>query len=315
MISIVIPCYNREELVVQTLLSIKVQTYKEWECIIVDDDSDDNTFSTIKEFIQEDDRFRLYRRPKSKPKGPSSCRNFAISKIKGEYLQFFDSDDVMHPEHLELKFNVINTNDFQFVSCDLKRTGFDIKLDFEFYEIEATNISLDIFTEFIKGDFSLMMMSPLWRFNFIKDFLPIREDMNMLEDHELYARALKNVTNYFHINRVLILIRDGHESLTNNFFKNVELGVNSYLKAIQTVNSLIDDDEHLRLMLIKKVLWVFRLAIAQKKYHSADLCLNFIKKIPKGTMLYIKILRIELFYNLFRVLGHGDTLGKKFLKI
>ncbi|CAH8295312.1 glycosyltransferase involved in cell wall biosynthesis [Mariniflexile fucanivorans] len=315
MISIVIPCYNRENLIVQTLLSIKKQTYEDWECIIVDDGSQDGTYFEIEKFIETDSRFKLYKRPETKPKGPSACRNYAITKSKGDYLQFFDSDDVMHPDHLKIKFEAINTHDFQFVSCDLKRVVFENELDFDLYKKKDLDNNLDIFKDFVKGGFPLMMMAPLWKFDFIKLYLPMREDMDMLEDHELYARALKDVTSYFHINKVLILLRDGHESLTNKFLKDVSSGVVSYLKATKTVFDLIDGDNEIELALLKKVLWVFRLAIAQKEYDSADLCLTFIKKNTKGIILNMKILRIEVFYNLFRSIGRGDTLFKRLLKI
>ncbi|NJM80308.1 MAG: glycosyltransferase family 2 protein [Flavobacterium sp.] len=103
MISIIIPVFNRQHLIIETLVSIQNQTFQNWECIIVDDGSTDNTVEIISEQIIGDERFHLFKRPTHLKKGPSSCRNYAFSKAKGQFIQFFDSDDIMHPEHLQKK--------------------------------------------------------------------------------------------------------------------------------------------------------------------------------------------------------------------
>ena len=321
MISIIIPCYNRENLVVETLNSIKNQTYEDWECIIIDDGSTDNTVSVIERFIKDDQRFRLYNRPIDRLKGPSACRNFGFEKIEGDYVQFFDSDDIMLHNHLELKMNLISGGEYQFVSCSIKCIDFEKEL--EFINIDASDAEADnfqnyhknLFESFVTGNFPLMMVAPLWAKDFIKKHMPLKEDMNMLEDHELHARALKNVKSYWHLNKLLILQRGEHDSLTKNFFKNVDIGVNSFLKCAQTVIKLSESDKNLKLSQIKKVLWLFRLSLAQKKYNAADKCLEFIKKNTESRVLKMKIFRVQFFYKLFRFFGHGDTRFKRYLRI
>ena len=81
-VSIIIPVYNRESLILETLNSIQQQIYKDWECIIIDDHSTDNTLSLVKEFCNEDARFSYYLRPEKKPKGANSCRNYGFLKSK-----------------------------------------------------------------------------------------------------------------------------------------------------------------------------------------------------------------------------------------
>ena len=76
LISIIIPTFNRAHLILHTLESIKNQTYNEWECIIVDDGSTDNTEDVLKKYIDTDSRFRYFKRPLNHTKGPSSwCAN------------------------------------------------------------------------------------------------------------------------------------------------------------------------------------------------------------------------------------------------
>lgn len=318
MISIIIPCFNRENLVIETLISIKNQTYENWECIIVDDGSTDNTVSVIERFIKGDKRLTLYKRPKDRLKGPSACRNFGFEKSVGDYVQFFDSDDIMLENHLKLKIDCFTSENYQFVSCNVKRINFDNEQDFlnnTSENIKYQNYQGNLFESFITGIFPLMIMSPLWRREFIKKHMPLKEDMNMLEDHEFHARALKHVKSYSHINKLLIFQRGGHNSLTNNFFKNVDSGVNSFLKSAQAVIMLSEDNKDLKLSQIKKVLWLFRLSLAQKKYNAADKCLEFIKKNTNRRALKMKIYRIQFFYLIFKLLGKGDTRFKKFLKL
>lgn len=103
LISVIIPTYNRAHVLDATLKSIENQTYRLWECIVVDDGSTDGTASLVNSFLQRDPRFQYIHRPASIPKGPSACRNYGYEHSKGEYIQWFDSDDLMHPEKLKVK--------------------------------------------------------------------------------------------------------------------------------------------------------------------------------------------------------------------
>ncbi|MBN2869190.1 MAG: glycosyltransferase family 2 protein [Flavobacteriaceae bacterium] len=314
MISIIIPVYNRAHLIEATLKSIINQTFKEWECIIIDDESTDNTLEVIEGFCKKDSRFKCYNRPKALKKGPSACRNYGFSLSKGKYIQFFDSDDIMQENHLFYKWEKLELGHHDFVSCNVKRINLEIETP-DFNQSKEIDIPKDVFKAFVKGEFPLMMMAPIWRKDFIKSYLPMREDMNMLEDHELYARVLKNVRKYKHINKTLILLRGGHSSLTQNFFKNADLGVMSFLEASKTVINLAPNEKDIILFQLKKVLWLFRLSIAQKKYKSADLCLKFLKQNTNGLVLKLKLKRISIFYRVLRLFGKGDTFFKPFLKL
>src|SRR5690606_13724900 len=103
LVSIIIPTYNRAHLISETLDSVLAQTYTHWECIVVDDGSNDMTDAVLKAYCQNDSRFSYYKRPLYIKKGPSACRNFGYEKSNGAFIQWFDSDDKMHPEKLQLK--------------------------------------------------------------------------------------------------------------------------------------------------------------------------------------------------------------------
>ncbi|WOI23094.1 glycosyltransferase family 2 protein [Nonlabens ulvanivorans] len=119
LVSIIIPVFNREALIVETLHSIKNQTYLNWECILVDDGSTDQTIEVIKSFIEKDQRFVLLKRPELEEKGANVCRNIGMAKSSGDYLVFFDSDDLMVSTYLEKQLHNIVNNNADFSVCKM----------------------------------------------------------------------------------------------------------------------------------------------------------------------------------------------------
>lgn len=114
-VSIIIPVFNREKLIKETLDSILSQTYTQWECIIVDDGSSDNTRGVVECVLHKDYRFRLYQRPSYKTKGANACRNYGFEKSCGKYIQWFDSDDLMRPNFLSTKVKALEEHQVDFV--------------------------------------------------------------------------------------------------------------------------------------------------------------------------------------------------------
>ncbi|WP_242091620.1 glycosyltransferase family 2 protein [Aestuariivivens sediminicola] len=115
LVSIIIPSYNRAHLIRNTLNSIQKQTYTNWECIVVDDDSTDNSLKVLTDYALNDSRFVALQRPINKVKGANACRNFGLQKARGDYIMFFDSDDLMAPNHLQVKIKALHSDDYHFV--------------------------------------------------------------------------------------------------------------------------------------------------------------------------------------------------------
>ena len=101
LVSIIIPAFNRAQLIGATLDSVLAQTYTNWECIVVDDGSLDYTTKVLDAYIKSDSRIQCFNRPSDSIKGAPTCRNIGIEKSKGEYLIFLDSDDFLLPHCLE----------------------------------------------------------------------------------------------------------------------------------------------------------------------------------------------------------------------
>ena len=115
LVSIIIPTYNRAHLIGETLDSVLAQTYLNWECIIVDDGSTDDTDKLIAEYIEKDSRIQYHHRPNSKRKGGSACRNYGLQLAKGTYINWFDSDDLMKENFLSLKVETLEREQADFV--------------------------------------------------------------------------------------------------------------------------------------------------------------------------------------------------------
>lgn len=115
LVSIIIPTYNRAHLIGETLDSVVAQTYQNWECIVVDDGSTDNTDGLMEDFIARDSRFNYYHRPLFKVKGANACRNHGLDLSQGDYIVFFDSDDLMKSNHLGVKISNILKYDCDYI--------------------------------------------------------------------------------------------------------------------------------------------------------------------------------------------------------
>ena len=102
--SVVVPAYNRSRIILNTLTSILKQSFKDFEIIIVDDGSTDNTAEIIQPILKNDQRIKLIRQ-ENKERG--AARNFGFSHSTGTYVIFFDSDDLMHDNHLSVLYNNI----------------------------------------------------------------------------------------------------------------------------------------------------------------------------------------------------------------
>ncbi len=115
LVSIIIPTYNRAHLIGETLDSVLAQTYQNWECIVVDDGSTDDTEKVMAGYVESDSRFNFIKRPLEKPKGACACRNHGLQLAKGMYINWFDSDDLMTPNFLKKKLEIIEKKDCDFV--------------------------------------------------------------------------------------------------------------------------------------------------------------------------------------------------------
>lgn len=212
LVSIIIPVYNREKLIIETLDSIINQTFLNWECIVVDDGSSDKTFSVLQNYAKKDNRFKPYKRPSNKVKGANSCRNFGFEKSKGEYIQWFDSDDIMLPLMLEKKTHYIkNKFDFILCSCVFFNEVNDNKWSKKL--IVKESIMLDYFSN------NIIFNTPtsFWRRKTVVNYR-FNEQIKRAQELDFFSRILLNEDVKGRIiNEELVLIREHNDSITAQF--------------------------------------------------------------------------------------------------
>lgn len=111
LVSIIMPSYNTEQYIGESIKSVQAQTYENWELIIVDDCSTDNTDTAVEPFLS-DERIRYLKN--SRNSGAAVSRNYALREAKGKWIAFLDSDDLWLPDKLEKQINFMLENGYHF---------------------------------------------------------------------------------------------------------------------------------------------------------------------------------------------------------
>lgn len=119
MISVIVPIYNVECYLRRALDSLLSQTHQDWEAILVDDGSTDNSGKIAEEYAQKDNRFNVIHKING---GQSEARNVGLKNISGEYILFLDSDDFLHPQLMELCMEAIRRDDSDLIAFTYDRT-------------------------------------------------------------------------------------------------------------------------------------------------------------------------------------------------
>ena len=119
LISIIMPAFNAERFIAESIKSVLSQTNNNWELLIVDDCSQDNTVNVVKEYLEKDARIKLYSNDKSS--GPALTRNNAINHASGRFMAFLDADDIWLPEKLELQIDIMLKKGYAFTYTDYHR--------------------------------------------------------------------------------------------------------------------------------------------------------------------------------------------------
>lgn len=114
LVSIIMPAYNCEDFIAETIESVEKQTYQEWELLIVDDCSTDKTRDIVEAYRKKDERIILYKNGNNR--GAAYSRNRAVKYAKGEFIAFLDSDDLWEKNKLEIQISFMKKNSCPF-SC------------------------------------------------------------------------------------------------------------------------------------------------------------------------------------------------------
>jgi glycosyltransferase involved in cell wall biosynthesis len=187
-ISVIIPVFNSEIFLQETLNSLINQTFIGWECLIIDDGSTDSSLKISKKQQEKDSRIHLIRRT-TEIKGAASCRNIGLKAAIGKYIIFLDSDDLLLPHCLEQRVKHMNNNpDLDFAVFQAEKFGLSTEV--------MTEISSDYLSDFLTFNIPWQTTGPIWKTSFLMMLNGFNPKIYRLEDPELHIRALLASNNF-----------------------------------------------------------------------------------------------------------------------
>ncbi|OKH52671.1 hypothetical protein NIES2101_13590 [Calothrix sp. HK-06] len=183
-VSIIIPAYNAAPTISETLLSLQAQTYSDWEAIVIDDGSSDDTFTVANQFATQDSRIRVINQLNQ---GVSAARNFGVKEALSDWVLFLDADDWILPQHLEKLTDVIK----QDANVDAVYSGWvRVTPDGKFINYDFSNQASQMFAAFA-GSCVFAIHSCIVRRSIILDVGGFDPELPTCEEWDLWQRIAR----------------------------------------------------------------------------------------------------------------------------
>lgn len=192
LVSIIVPTFNSEKFISETLESVCGQSYQYWECLVVDDGSSDGTANVVDAFVKAESRIQFTTRPKGRLKGANACRNIGIEKSKGNFLIFLDADDTLFVNNLQNRvahFGTDNTvQGLIFSTGILNEDGSEI-IPFVRNGTEGLG-SKEYAKMFLSYDFPWQTTDPIWKREVFDTYGGFDEQLGRFQDVDMYTKLM-----------------------------------------------------------------------------------------------------------------------------
>lgn len=210
LVSIITPSYNSSIFIKETINSVLAQSYQNWEMIIVDDVSSDNSIQVIEKFIVNDNRIKLIQLEKNS--GAAVVRNKAIEIAEGKYIAFLDSDDLWLPEKLEKQIEFMEKN-----NSALSYSNYNL-IDEEGNDLNIIKnpISKITYKEQLKENQIGCLTAIYDQEKLGKIYMPL---IRKRQDYGLWLNILKKIDHADKIDEVLAIYRVRKNSISSNKFE------------------------------------------------------------------------------------------------
>lgn len=226
LVSVICPVYNSEEYIEETILSVLNQTYVDWELILINDGSTDNSEKLIKQF--KDSRLSYF---KQENKGVSSARNVGLKKMKGDFFCFLDSDDTFEPNSIQSRIDIFTQNvDLSFV--DGRTNVMDYTMSSVIKEF-SPSFNGQPFNQLLNLSDSCFMGNTWMVKTDLNKSYKFNEGLTHCEDLLFYLSISSNGL-YSYTNHVILNYRTGRNSAMSNL-KGLE---NGYFSVLMYLHSL-----------------------------------------------------------------------------
>lgn len=219
LVSIIMPAFNAEKTIVQSIESVSHQTYHHWELIIINDGSSDNTETLIQHWVEKDSRIKYY--PNASNQGVSYSRNRGMSLAKGEWIAFLDSDDLWVSHKLEIQLHQMQKSNHQF-----SFTGVTF-IDEEGHPYHGNmEVKERLHYKHLLKHNSISCSSVIMHSSLIK-YASFEGDQ-MSEDYASWLNILKELKECVGINQPLLIYRMSKNSKSGNKFKSALMGYRAF---------------------------------------------------------------------------------------
>jgi glycosyltransferase involved in cell wall biosynthesis len=286
-VTIIMATYNRSHFILETLISIQNQTYSNWECLIIDDGGTDNTLEVITPILEEDPRFKFLRRADIYKKGLPGCRNYGLDLATGDYIIFFDDDDIVHPQNLELCVNELSVKQISF--CRYDREVFFNEFDYNFnYSKEYSSFKIDVdqIGEMITNKLPFNSCAVMWKNECFTENRFV-EHLMYAEEWELYSRILSCGITGVSIKKCLFYGRKHANSNTGEFFNHNPFRRESHVNAVLLIIENLNEKQLLTNSLIR---FFVTLSLEFREYHLFNKIMEILN------LSTFKKLRWNIFY-------------------
>lgn len=243
LVSIIIPCYNQGEFLNETLESVFNQTYFNWECIVVNDGSLDNTETIANNWVVKDVRFKyLYK----KNGGLSSARNVGLEIATGAFIQFLDADDYLDSSKLEFSLNEVQFDmENNIIISNFRMFDKDpAQSSIPYCKLSADLFSFEKLLYDWENGFTIPIHCGLFEVSLFRDFR-FPEDLKAKEDWIMWILIYKNNCKTSFIDKPLALYRRNPNSMTQS----VDM-LDDFIRAYQYLKPYLSDEEYHNLTIV-----------------------------------------------------------------
>lgn len=302
LVSIVIATFNRAHLIEETIESVLSQIYKNWECIIVDDGSSDNTEEIVAKY-NGDSRIKFFSRPSERIKGPNSSRNFGIEKSSGVFIMSLDSDDWLLPDYLQKKVELLiskpNVDGVLSKTIMVNNDKKVIKKEFR------TKLTDNLLEDFISLDVSWYMHDIIWRKSFLENKMLYNENLLKMLDRDFHIRRLAEEPNLVLVDEYLALYRIHENSNSSNSdFRVAESRHNAIINIIDSLAEKQKLSDRIKFYFFKHQ--VQNLVILYRHPNCVNLYANLITKTFALNNHYFKwLIKLLVGYASYKITNRG----------
>lgn len=285
-VSVIIPCYNQAAWLPKAVASLQAQTLGNWECIVVDDGSKDNTAEVVSNLALLEKRVRLVQQPNG---GSAAARDRGLQEAKGEYVQFLDADDTIAPEKLEKQVAEMERDEADIcytAFCSENAQGARTKRRFVRLSTRKILVSWGLGA-------SVPIHSFLYRTNFIKQHnLNFQSDCRHREDWRWHIVC-------FNAQPKQALLSDLCGAI---YYQNEQGKTGSYIK-MQEGNFEFMAYMLSQLIGIRKLQWIFRISeelwiwlLRMVKYRSTEIAKTILLLPTDSTVIAILLMPLSIWW-------------------